>query len=118
MEVLVIKQVPDRTYIFADPEMPFSAIGNFKCKKLILLGKLPDYNSEKIAKELGLKAETFEIDQKGVPEFAAGYVVLAEPQVEKLLEYKKGTILTQMKCWSENLTKINELSRAIKEETS
>jgi len=112
MGVLVVKTLSDRKYALVDKEVPFFfAIRNFKGQEIVSLGELPGYDVEKIAKELDLKANCYEIDQKGIPKYLAGYVTLEEEQLKNLIDHQKSKLLSEIRECTRSVKEINDIMK-------
>jgi hypothetical protein len=114
MGVLVIKSISDKKYILADRELPlFFTLDDFKGKELVHIGEFPGYDIEKISQELGIKAKTYEMDQKGIPKYLVGYVTLEEKQLRNLLDNKKDKLLTEIRGRTTEVKQINDIVKGL-----
>lgn len=116
--VLIIKSVPDKRYVMADRELPISfLLGDFKGKELVTLGELSEFETEKVANEWGLVAKNYEIDQKGIPKYLAGYITLEEKQLKRILESKKEKHLEEIRYRTQKVNEINNIGRILESST-
>ena len=114
MGVLVIKSISDKKYILADRELPlFFTLDDFKGKEIVHIGEIPGYDIEKISQELGIKAKTYEMDQKGIPKYLAGYVTLEEEKLRNFLDNQKDELLAKIRCHTAEVKQINDIAKGL-----
>jgi hypothetical protein len=116
--VLVIKSVSDKKYILADRELPlWFLLKGFEGKEFVNAGELYGYGIEKISQELEVKPKTYEMDQKGIPKYLAGYVTLEEKQLRDFLGNQKDKLLADIRFHTDKVQQINNIAKCLENNT-